>query len=130
MLAEWEHGLAIKDYLNVTISVEYSHWATINLSTATGAWTGQKNWAGRAGEIFAEVSGATELTDVKMRWYSDEYEKNIWLVGDSYFSSTSKDRWTSNLIKNGYKDVLLMSHSGMASARIYRGRSGSRARNT
>ena len=102
-----------------TISVEYSHWATINLSTATGAWTGQKNWSGRAGEIFAEVSGATELTDVKMRWYSDEYEKNIWLVGDSYFSSTSKDRWTSYLIKNGYNDVLLMSHSGMASARGY-----------
>ncbi len=118
-LARWDHGLDIKGYLNVTISVEYSHWATITLSTASGTWSGQKNWSGRAGEIFAEVSGATELTDVTMRWYSNEYEKTIWMVGDSYFSSTSGDRWTSYLIKGGYKDVLLMSHSGMASARGY-----------
>jgi lysophospholipase L1-like esterase len=111
----YNHGLTIKDYLTVSIDADYGS-ATVSLMTSGGYYTGGAGWSGRNGAIFAEVEN-TEVENVTMRWYCEDYRNNIWLVGDSYFSSTSTSRWTSYLIKNGYKKIMLMSHSGMRSER-------------
>ena len=115
LLATFDHGLTISDYLTVAIDADY-HWADIRISTSTGYYTCAKNWQGRNGAIFAEVDGC-EVTDVSMRWFSEEYQNPIWMVGDSYFNSKDGSRWTSYLVTEGYKNFLMMSYPGMASER-------------
>ena len=108
------HGLTLSGYVTVSIDVDTDHMAAITLQTATGNYTCSKNWAGRNGKIFAEVEGC-EVTNVNMRWFCEDYQNPIWMVGDSYFNSTDGSRWTSYLIKNNYKRFLMMSYPGMAS---------------
>ena len=115
LLATVDHGLEIKDYLSVSIDADY-HWATIDLASSTGYYSYQKNWQGRNGAIFAEVEKC-EVENVSMRWFSEEYQNPIWMVGDSYFNSKDGSRWTSYLVSAGYKNFLMMSYPGMATER-------------
>jgi len=115
LLASVDHGLTISDYLTVTIDADY-HWAEINIATSTGNYKYAKNWQGRNGAIFAEVEKC-EVTDVSMRWFSEEYRNPIWMVGDSYFNSKDESRWTSYLVSTGYKNFLMMSYPGMKTER-------------
>ncbi len=115
LLATFDHGLTLSDYVTVSIDADY-HWAEFKIATATGYYTNAKNWQGRNGAIFAEADGC-ELTNVSMRWFSEEYQNPIWMVGDSYFNSKDGSRWTSYLVSTGYKNFLMMSYPGMASER-------------
>ena len=109
------HSLNIKDYLTVVIDSDYGS-ASIRIITSTGSYSYSKSWQGRNGDIFAEVEGI-EITNVKMRWFCEDYSKPVWMFGDSYFNSTDKSRWTSYLIESGYKNFMMCSYSGMPTER-------------
>ncbi len=112
-VATYNHGLTVSGYVNVNIDVGLGT-ASIRLTTPSGTYQVKNcRWdGGRNGEIFSEVSGIT-VSDVKMRWFSDDYSQPIWLFGDSYFNLSSTSRWTSYLFADGYEDFLLAGYPGM-----------------
>ncbi len=110
--AEFEHGLDLKDFINVNLDTGFGD-ARITIGTSTGMYESAAfPWSGRNGKIFA-YSKTSELKNVKMRWFCDDYGKAIWLFGDSYFNPVSPARWTSYLIKNGYTNHLMSGFPGM-----------------
>ena len=116
MAKEYEHKLDISKYVTVTIDCDYSSATVTVFTVGSPTFSVTRGWSGRNGDIFAEVDNLT-VNNVDMRWYCEDYQKTVWMVGDSYFSSNDASRWTSYLIKNGYKDFLMMSHSGMSTER-------------
>lgn len=109
----YKHGLTISHYLNVNIDVGYGY-ADIKLTCPTGVFE-KKNvgWdGGRNGEIFCEVDNLT-VFNTKLTWFSDDYKKNIWMFGDSYFSTLYTSRWPYYLVQDGYTNHLMAGYPGM-----------------
>ena len=107
-----EHGLQIGSYLNLIVNVGYGT-ADITVSTKGGTYE-LKNvpWAGRNGAVFSKaVTG--RLDNAVLRWSCGDYKKRIYAFGDSYFNPLSPERWTSYMIKDGYKNALLCGYPGM-----------------
>lgn len=74
------------------------------------------NWSGRNGTIFAQPVGVN-VTNVNFSWSCDDYASNIYMMGDSYFSSRSADRWPGYLFTNGYMNQLMLAYPGMGTAK-------------
>ncbi len=112
---EMKHELTdIGEYMVVNIDVVDGK-AKVQVYTPGNKIVVKENlsWDGRAGEIFVKPEGLN-LSDVKMSWSCDDYKNPIWMVGDSYFSLTDANRWTTYLIKNGYTNHMMISQSGMS----------------
>lgn len=113
-----KHGLtSIKNNLKVVIDADYNS-ATVQIMAPGGEiFVSQSfEWSARNGDIFVRPENLT-LENVKLTWSCDDYSNNIYMIGDSYFSTTDASRWTSYLIKNGFTNNLMISYSGMASQR-------------
>ena len=91
------------------------HDADITVTSSGGSVTKRVSWNGRNGEIFA-LSTASDIKDVRMRWYCAAYESDIWMLGDSYFNFGSSWRWPYYLREAGYSDFMLMGYPGRRSA--------------
>lgn len=112
-IAVIEHGLDIKDYVTVNIDTELVT-ADITIYTSTGVFTQKAaSWAGRNGEIFMEKSGSV-LKNAKINWFCDDYSRDIWLFGDSYFNTGYKTRWPYYLREDGYANHFMTGYPGMA----------------
>ena len=110
------HGLNIKERLTVMIDVGYGY-ATVTVFTASGTY--QKKdiaWAGRNGMIYAKIDGAT-VTDARLVWTCDDYKKDIYAFGDSYFNMGSTARWPYYLHKDGYDTCFMTGYPGMGCPR-------------
>ncbi len=111
------HGLELRDFVNVTVCVGYSS-AQVTIETSGGIYQSEvieHSWSGRNGKIFA-FSKASDLSEVSFNWTCSDYEKDIWLFGDSYFNPTSELRWTSYLLNDGYTQYLLSGYPGRNTA--------------
>ncbi len=108
---------AIKGYVRVAIDVSNDK-AKIQIMTPDNDLYSTSNisWQGRQGSIFVKPVGFN-LTDVKLNWSSDDYQNDIYMIGDSYFNLTAGERWTSYLVKNNYTNNLMLSFPGMTSKR-------------
>ncbi len=114
--AEFEHGLDISDYLSVVIDVKISK-AVITVATAGGVFkTDNVSWAGRQGAVFASPVGL-DIKDVKLNWSCEDYAKDIWLFGDSYFNCLDPHRWPSYMCKDGFVNHFMTGYPGMAAQR-------------
>lgn len=114
MRAEYKHGLNIAEYVNASIDTGFGD-ACITLGTFSGIYKSQRfPWLGRSGQILAYGNGV-KLKNVTLRWYCDDFKRDIWLFGDSYFNASSEARWTSYMIKDGYTDHLMSGYPGMDS---------------
>ena len=115
--AEYPHELAFKDYVSIVINAGLDGTAEIEVLTNGGAFV-QKNagWVGRNGRLFVQAEGgATCLKNCSLAYHCNGWDKDIWMYGDSYFSTTEKDRWTTYLFQNGASDILLSGRSGEGS---------------
>ncbi len=112
-----KHGLDIKDFVYIDMFAGYGSLSIQIRTNDTKIYEGSRfSWDGRNGTPFVKPVGFT-AENVKFNWYSDDLSKSIWLFGDSYFSATDGSRWTSYLVKNGYTNNCLISHSGMSTER-------------
>lgn len=113
----YKHGLELKDYISVVIVAGLNGKARIEVLTNGGSFVQNDIvWSGRNGRLFAEATGDnTVLKNCSLSYYCNGWDKDIWMYGDSYFSTTSPDRWTTYLIKNGASDILLSGHDGEGS---------------
>ncbi len=112
--AEYEHGLRIEEYINVSLDTGFGD-AFLTVGTSTGTYKSPKfPWLGRNGMIFA-FGTSEKLENVTLNWYCGDYKKDVWLFGDSYFNACSEARWTSYLIKDGHTEHLMVGFPGMGS---------------
>ncbi len=110
--AKLEHDLEIKDYVTVNIDTTYDR-ADITLMSSSGMAKLEKApWSGRQGDVFIEAEGA-ELKNIKANWLSDDYRKQIYLFGDSYFNTSDSSRWPSYLNRDGYRNNFMAGFPGM-----------------
>ena len=106
-----EHGLDISGTVEVTVRTSF-RTASVSIK-ANGETFISKNfeWFGRNGKIYAKSEGAA-LENLSVEWGSSEYRKDIWLMGDSYFSTVNEARWPYYLLEDGYTDYFMMGFPG------------------
>ena len=116
VVAQYPHNMMFKDYLGVNVLADLKGTAIIEVSTNGGSFR-QENvpWLGVNGTLFAQTVGETTLKDCTLSYYCNGWKKDIWLFGDSYFSMTEKDRWTTYLVENESKNIMLNAYSGKKS---------------
>jgi hypothetical protein len=112
---EIPHGLTVSDFVSISLAVGFSD-VHITVASSGGVYqTEAEGWMGRMGDIFARCIGC-EGADAVLRWSSGAYAEPIWLFGDSYFNTCWNSRWTSYLVKGGYRGYLLSGYPGRNSA--------------
>ncbi len=112
---EFAHGLDISGWVDVRIDKGYGN-ADITITTPSGTYSKNCDWrAGNNGPVFCEATGVT-LSNVDCRWWADEFDADIWLFGDSWFSMSSTARWPYYMKQDGHTDLLMSAYGGMGAA--------------
>ena len=112
---EAAHGLDVSTFLKVLIDVDVERGgALITLATPSGMYQTERisTWSGSNGTISAHVENCT-LQNVKLNWYTDNYAKEIWLIGASFLSFGSPERWPYYLYKDGYTNLMICGRGGL-----------------
>lgn len=116
MVAEYRHDLTFEDYFGVTIIAHLDGTATIEVSSGEDSFREEDvTWPPLNGTPFVQNLGEYSLIDCTLSYYCNGWDKDIWLYGDSYFSLTEADRWTTYLVQNGSDNILLSARSGKGS---------------
>lgn len=111
-----EHGLKLSGSVTVTVDVDYGY-ATVRLMTPSGnVKLSDVSWYGRNGDVYAECEGLT-VKNAKLNWYCPDYEKPIYIFGDSYLNALSPERWPYYLHRDGFDSCFMTGYPGMGSAR-------------
>ena len=110
------HGMELSGTVEIEIKSGVAS-GTVSIENANDKYVSEKFiWTGRQGDIFAKSVGA-ELKDVQLLWKCSDYDKEIWLMGDSYFNTAATDRWPYYMAKDGYTDYLMAGFPGRNSQR-------------
>jgi lysophospholipase L1-like esterase len=117
-LKDTEHGITISDFITVNIDHNQSGEGTVLTVMSSGGMfrININGWSGVAGDIFASIEGAT-LKNCRLSWYSDDFARKIWIIGDSYLGTTYGARWPYYVFKNGYDNAMFVGISGMNTQR-------------
>ena len=106
----YPHGLTITNNIQILLNVGYDGKATVTLLSNGQMFKKEVTWNGYNGKIF--VQSVNAITNASFSWTCKKLNSDIWLFGDSYFSITSTSRWTSYLLSNGYKNLLINGYPG------------------
>lgn len=106
----YPHGLTIQNEIQVELIRNHSATATLKLIADGVTFTQEIQWEGSQGDIY--VDSASSLSDCSFTWSCNLLEGGIWLFGDSFFSLTAEDRWTSYLFADGFDENLICGYSG------------------
>lgn len=110
----YPHGLTMKDIISISVIAKENGTADVILCTNGDRFV--KNdlyWHGCRESIVARVEAGT-FTDAKLSWYVPDYNKDLWIFGDSYF-----DFWGWNIIGLGYSNFYFDGYGGRGSAEAY-----------
>lgn len=109
--ADYEHGLNITDFLDVTIIIK-NFVADVYVSTSTGTFKVENVvWNGCKGNVMCEETGGGTISNVDLRWHVADFEHDLWVFGDSYL-----DFWARMLINSfGYDGYYLDGYGGRGS---------------
>lgn len=113
------HGLNISGWIDVVLKVE-----ELNVEISIHSLDGYKKITATLpyrelyGRPTLEVDENTNLTDISLRGYCDDFQKSIWFVGDSYTSCTEV-RWTGQMLNFGIDNWMLLGVAGGKSKDLY-----------
>ena len=111
----YTHGLTIKDNLSISWLVNNDD---CSISLASNGEIYNKNWKSLIINLLRPhytVNSGVTISNIAFSWTCLDFNKNIWIFGDSYFTDTDT-RWVHYLINNGYnKNVLIDAYSGEGS---------------
>jgi hypothetical protein len=111
-----EHGLTIKDYIAVSIAVDYSGNGKLRIATNGGTFDSTMSWSGvRKGAFFVMDSNA-ETADGRFSYSCHGWGAKTQMYGDSYFGVHNASRWPYYLVRDEHTDVLINGFSGRNSA--------------
>lgn len=114
------HGLNISGWIDVVLKVE-----ELNVEISIHSLDGYKKITATLpfrelyGRPTLEVDENTNLTDISLRGYCDDFQKSIWFVGDSYTSCTEV-RWTGQMLNFGIDNWMLLGLAGGKSKDLYK----------
>lgn len=111
------HNLTLRDYVSLTIKVDYSKVARVTISTNGGRFTWDvPNFLSSKG--FVEVVTQDTLTDCSLSYRCSALDKPTWIYGDSYcvWWNDGNTRWTCHLVSDGYKNYMINAYGGRESA--------------
>ena len=110
------HGLTIKDYIAVSIAVDYSNGCKIRIATNGGMFDSEMDWAGvRKGKFFVKDTNG-ETADGRFSYTCHGWGAKTQIYGDSYFGVHNANRWPYYLVQDGHTDVLINGFSGRNSS--------------
>lgn len=110
------HGLILKDYVGVIITLDLDGKAHVTLSTNGGTYTWNvPYWRSNYGVLKAS-STLTSFSDCTLSYSVRGLRTENWLYGDSYFGNTDTSKWTSYLVSLGFKNYHLNGYAGRNSA--------------
>ena len=117
LLEEFEHGLSLSDFINVIIYTKNDQTcrSSITIMTAGGDYTAEttRYYSSRA----AVLCNATfAMTNVKIRYTVNDAKEDVWVFGDSYVSLGDPQRWATQLVSNGHKNLMIDGFGGATSA--------------
>ena len=110
----FQHGLEIKEYVDVVIRVGDNFKANMIITSASGSFSCEITWRGCTGNIMAECVNSS-FRDGRLTFYCSDYDKKIWAFGDSYFG-ICPGNWPQVLNGLGYKNYMVDGTSGRTSA--------------
>lgn len=112
-----EHGLLIKDFINVALSYGDDGIMHIDIITNGDSFTHTFNTEySPCGAIFTTSHGA--MSNVVLNATCCDLEKELWLVGDSYFG-VNDSRVAGQLKNLGFFNYLLLGQPGINSINAY-----------
>ena len=109
------HGLTIKDYVSIVLSVKNEAKATVYLSTNGGRYTWNIPFF-YASKGAVKVVNSEAMTRCSLAYKCTALNEPTWLYGDSYFTAYDPARWTYYLIQAGFSKYMLNAYGGRASA--------------
>ena len=110
LIDKFEHGLAISNFISVSLHIGAGFTADLVMTTTSGVFTKSIPWNGSNGNVMLESSGST-LENVSLSYFIEGLKKDVWIFGDSYL-----DFWPEKVIEWGYDDFYLDGYSGRNSA--------------
>jgi len=116
---EIAHNLTITDYLRVSMKVSITK-VEITIATRNGIFHHEYSLQSIY-EFYGKptIKSAIAFTDVVMSATSDDFAKNVWVVGDSLVSIYPQ-RWTHYLLREwGYDNWLLQGKAGGGSSTLW-----------
>ena len=117
-MSQAAHGLAITDFLAVTIRQKTVTDAVITVQTAAGRFTTTvSHWHASNGGVL--LFGAQDMADVKLSCALPDAAHDVFVFVDSYGTAGDAARWPRQLADMGYDRFLLCGHGGAKSASVY-----------
>lgn len=113
LMATYEHGLTLSDYISVHIDLKHGNFGSVTLRTNGGEFKVESMWFPGCREEVT-VSGGHEMTNVKGSYYVRDIYADTWIFGDSYLTIDGT-RYPLYLINAGYTNYLLCGFSGARS---------------
>ena len=113
LMATYEHGLTLSDYISVHIDLKHRNFGSVTLRTNGGEFKLDSMWFPGCREEVT-VSGGQEMTNVKGSYFVRDIYADTWIFGDSYLT-ISDTRYPYYLINAGYTDYLLCGFGGSKS---------------
>lgn len=109
------HGLTFTDFIHVTITQNDKAKAKIRVMTAGGDYTMDNvSWYGCNGDVFVQPSKA--MTDCILVATFQDFNKKIFVFGDSYVTVYDAARWPYYLIDNNQDNIMLAGYGGAGSS--------------
>lgn len=113
-----DHHLTIDKFLMIEVAHTDNGRASVRITTADGSCeiaSTQVAWGGCKGDVFALSTNST-LSNVKLSCTFADFERDIFLFGDSYVGLGDNARWATVLISNGYTNLMIDGYGGRSSA--------------
>lgn len=104
----YPHGLTVQNNIQVKIEVksENAYRAYLTLISSGSVFTQtMPSWYGDSGKIFVESVGST-MTDCSFGWTCENFNKPVYIYGDSYLGFATDNRWAYYLIRDEYHQLL------------------------
>jgi len=104
----YPHNLTIQNNIQVEILIknQTSYNAYLKLISSGNVFEQiMPNWYGDSGKIFVESVGS-DLTNCSFGWTSLNYNKPVFIYGDSYLGYATTNRWAYYLIDDGYYQLI------------------------
>lgn len=113
-----KHGLDLTGNVKIRMTVGNTPRLAITINTETDSFSVDNiYWSACNGTI--EMKNIdSELTNVNLSWDSEDFDKDIWVFGDSYLTLHST-RWPQQLIDEGYTNFMLYGFPGAHSNQMY-----------
>lgn len=116
---EENHGLTLSGPVTAVFAVDDQENLSILLSANGSEYRKDLvQWFTCRGAMELE-SVDSVLTDVTLSWTTDQYDKSIWVFGDSYTGPYSARVWPYYVLEAGYDTCLYCGYPGAGSKKMY-----------